>query len=112
MKKYGLFLIVLTSCVSMAWAQDKASSKWVFGSFNTAGWIKGNTGSSLQLQTVNGFRKDHLFLGLGAGTDPYLVAGIPVFADARFFVGKRPSAFFGYADGGIHFPVAKVHNTF
>jgi len=113
MKKYGLLIMILTGCVSVTRAQDKApASKWVFCSFNTVGWIKGKTGSFLQLQTVNGFRKDHWFVGLGAGTDPYRVAGIPVFADARLFFGKRPSAFFVYADEGIHYPVKKEHNNF
>ena len=105
-------LLVWAGWAGGAFAQEKKPSKWVFYSFNTGGWIKGKTGSSFQLQSVNGFRKDHLFLGLGAGTDPYRVAGIPVFADARFFVGKRPSAFFVYADEGIHYPVKKENNPF
>ena len=107
MKKYGLLFMVLTGCTGGIRAQDATGSKWLFSSFNTAGLIKGSESTEFQFQTVNGFRKDHLFLGLGAGIDQYRIAGIPVFADTRFFFGKDSSSFFLYADGGMHYPVKK-----
>ena len=93
-------------------AQDKTPSKWRFHSINTVGWITGKTEPVVQLQTINGFRKDHLFLGLGVGTDHYKYSGVAAFADTRYYLGKRPSGFFAYGDGGIHFPTVTDKSLF
>jgi hypothetical protein len=108
MKKYGLLLLAWAAGAAMAAGQDKKPA-WRFHSINTVGWIKGKSTSAIQLQTVNGFRKEQVFLGLGAGMDHYLYAGIPVFIDTRYYSGARSSAFFLYADGGIH--IATAHES-
>ena len=113
MKGYYLILLLVVYAAA-AGAQDKAPSPWRFHSINTMGVISGKSETRFQLQTINGVRKDHLLLGLGVGMDNYRYSGIPVFIDTRYYTSRLPSSFFGYADGGIHFPTrdkaAKVYD--
>ena len=111
MKKCYLLLII-SAWMHTAVAQDTTHSKWRFHSINTMGWIVGNTKPAFQLQTVNGFRKDHVFLGLGVGTDNYKYSGVPVFADIRYYFEQTPSAAFIYGDGGIHFATINEKASF
>jgi hypothetical protein len=107
MTRYCILFLAAAGCIHSAAGQDSSTHKWKFRSINTVGWIKGASATVVSLQTVNGFQKNHLYLGAGVGTDHYMYSGIPLFADARVYVGKHPSAFFGYVDEGIHFATAK-----
>lgn len=80
-----------------------------FSSINQAGFLTGERGSSLLLQTINGVKYKTWFAGVGAGLDFYQIRGIPLFLDIRKNILNKPSTPFVYVDGGIHFswPVDK-----
>lgn len=87
-----------------SYAQGKpASNKPVFQSVNQVGVLEGAEGTALHLQTVNGFRLNKVFLGLGVGLDYYKLRSIPLFLDMRKYL-LRSGNMFLYGDGGLHFP--------
>lgn len=100
MKRIVVVLIVLCSCSSL-FAQKK---EWKFGSQNYAGITEGESGTGLQLQTINGFKYKTWFAGIGTGIDYYFQRSIPLFLSVSKFLppGKLPLYFNG--DVGINFP--------
>lgn len=78
-----------------------------FSPIFNVGFIEGENGTSLQLQTIQGIRYGKWFAGVGAGLDYYHLRTIPLFLDIRreFFNGNH--APFVYLDGGYHFPWAR-----
>jgi opacity protein-like surface antigen len=105
MKRNHLALVVLLLLQLAAAAQDsaRAESKLRFRSFNSLGLIAGATDEEILVQSVNGFRKDRMFAGIGAGIDYYHQRSVPVFLELRRFFSRQPSSAFLYAGGGWNF---------
>ncbi|HEY0067084.1 MAG TPA: hypothetical protein VGB46_06975 [Flavisolibacter sp.] len=102
MKRNHLVLLMLLMLQLAASAQDsaRAENKIRFRSFNSTGLIAGATDEEFLLQSVNGFRKDRLFAGIGVGIDYYHQRSVPVFLELRRFFSPQPSSAFVYAGGG------------
>ena len=90
-KEIVLVLAVFCNCSSL-FAQKK---EWKFGSQNYAGITEGESGTGLQLQTINGFRYKTWFTGVGTGIDYYFQRSIPLFLSVSKFLapGKLPLYF-------------------
>lgn len=86
-------------------AQDSARAERDirFRSFNSTGLIAGATDEEFLVQSVNGFRKDRMFAGIGVGIDYYHQRSVPVFLELRRFFSRQPSSAFVYAGGGLNF---------
>jgi hypothetical protein len=90
--------------VAFASAQDNVlPKKWHFRSINNIGFLEGQNGSALQLQTVNGARHKTWFVGIGVGLDYYRYRTIPLFVDFRKEFLSGIDRLFVYADAGIGF---------
>lgn len=100
---YILFVLLLTQFASAAQDSSRRKEKPWFQSFNTIGLVAGATEEELLVQSVNGFRKDKLFAGLGVGIDYYHQRSVPVFLELRRFFSRKPSSAFLYAGGGWNF---------
>jgi hypothetical protein len=82
----------------------QAQQKITFSSQNFAGIVTGETGSKLQLQTINGIRKGPWFSGVGTGIDWYYRRSIPVFLSvSRDLFTKNKRSFMLAADAGMNF---------
>jgi hypothetical protein len=105
MKRNHLALLVLLLLQLSASAQDsaRAENKFRFRSFNSTGLIAGATDEEFLVQSVNGFRKDRWFAGIGVGIDYYHQRSVPVFLEVRRFFSRQPSSAFVYAGGGWNF---------
>jgi hypothetical protein len=102
--KILVYLILLIVKLNTALAQQQTlSNPWSFQSMVTVGLLEGQTGSSFQLQTINGARFKSWFAGIGLGLDYYRIRTIPLFVDIRKEFGKSKDKFFIYADGGVSF---------
>ena len=99
---FSIFVLVVTVQVSSA-QQNPAVHRWQFHSINNIGLLEGQTGSSFQLQTVNGVQHGSWFGGVGLGLDFYRYRTIPLFIDIRKEFGKTSNKLFAYADLGINF---------
>ena len=103
-KKYFLSVIMLSFLYSICPAQQqKGINRIQFHSINQLGLLNGETGSSCQIQTINGIQYKSWFAGIGVGLDYYRFRGIPLFADIRKTFGAAKNKLFVYGDGGIHF---------
>ena len=102
-KKYTVACVLL--CVlSGALAQPAEKKRaWQFQSLNQIGLLRGETGTALQVQSVNGFLHKQFFAGLGVGIDGYRYITAPLFADVRFYLDATRNSLFLYEDGGTHF---------
>jgi hypothetical protein len=99
-----LLLIGMISIAGITSAQQKdPSNSCQFRSVNNLGLLEGETGSSFQLQTINGFAHKSWFAGIGLGIDYYRYRTIPLFADIRKEFGKAKNMPFVYSDMGINF---------
>jgi hypothetical protein len=104
LKRKTLVLVLLIVILSPAFAQQKTvANSWSFQSVLNAGLLEGQTGSSFQLQAINGARYKSWFAGIGLGLDYYRIRSIPLFVDVRKEFGKNRDKLFVYADGGISF---------
>jgi len=74
-----------------------------FSFTNQVGLLEGQKESFL-VQTIHGIRYNSWFGGVGVGIDGYRFRSIPLFIDVQKTFGKKPNAFFAYADGGVNFP--------
>jgi hypothetical protein len=102
--RMSLVLFVLSVMVGTTTAQQKnVSSPWQFHSVNNIGLLEGQTGSSFQLQTINGAEYKSWFGGVGLGLDFYRYRTIPVFIDLRKEFGKASNKLFVYSDLGVDF---------
>jgi hypothetical protein len=97
-------LILLVMILTSGSAQQKGiTNPWSFQSIANVGLLEGQTGSTFQLQTINGARYKSWFAGVGLGLDYYRFRTIPLFIDIRKEFGRSSNKFFVYADGGISF---------
>jgi hypothetical protein len=101
-KRVIVLIVILCNCSSLF-----AQKGWKFSSQNYAGILEGESGTALQLQTINGFRHKTWFAGAGTGIDYYFQRSIPLFVSVSKFLpsGKLPLYFSG--DAGINFPWIK-----
>jgi hypothetical protein len=103
-RKILVCLILLTVKLHTAFAQQKTlSNPWSFQSILNFGLLEGETGSSFQLQAINGAQYKSWFAGIGLGLDYYRLRTIPLFLDIRKEFGKNRDKLFVYADGGVSF---------
>jgi hypothetical protein len=102
--KQMLFFCILTGSVFIASAQqNKPAGQWSFHSLNNVGLLEGQTGSSFQIQTINGAQYKSWFGGIGLGLDFYRYRTIPLFFDIRKEFGRSSNKLFVYTDMGINF---------
>jgi hypothetical protein len=102
--KITILLFALISIVENSSAQQKVlTCPWWFHSVNNLGLLEGETGSSFQLQTINGAQYKSWFVGVGVGIDYYRYRTIPLFMDFRKEFGKSRNKVFIYSDLGINF---------
>jgi hypothetical protein len=123
MLRNSTLLAVLLYCFVTAGVAQSGTEKTTtkgcscaFSSINQGGFLTGERGSSLLLQTINGVQYKTWFAGVGVGLDFYKTRGIPLFLDIRKNILNKASTPFIYMDGGIHFtwPTEKdkgVNNT-
>jgi hypothetical protein len=78
-----------------------------FSSINAVGWLKGQSRSVVQFQSVNGLRYKTYFAGIGVGSDPYYFKTIPLFIELRKRIFKKPTTPFIYMDLGTNLPGEK-----
>jgi hypothetical protein len=102
MKPKYIFLLILLSLSIFSFAQKKASA-YNFHSINSLSFLNGDNEVSAGLQSVNGFQKKNLFVGVGVGLDYYIHRSVPLFGDVRYEFGKGKNKFFAYADAGVNF---------
>ena len=93
-----LFLLILLTGLNVK-AQGK---KIKFHSINSAGFIIGQSGTDMMLQSVNGFAYKNFYSGIGFAKDDYNYNSYPLFFDQRIYFGKRMNAF-AYGDLGYNF---------
>lgn len=103
MRKKLFTLMGLLSFSLMVMAQESKVHKIDFASFNSAGFIAGESSSELQVQTVNGVTWKGWFLGAGVGLDYYNVRSIPVFGEVRKQVFDKDHSPYIYASVGHHY---------
>jgi hypothetical protein len=99
-----LLILGMISIAAVSSAQQKETSKsWRFRSILNLGLLEGETGSSFQIQTINGAAYKSWFGGIGLGIDYYRYRTIPLFADIRKEFGQAKNKPFVYSDMGISF---------
>jgi len=101
MKKRRISLIIACFCIYSSLCSQE---KWKFSSQNYAGITEGESGTSFQLQTINGLYHHTWFGGIGAGLDYYYIRSIPLFASLNKFVAAGKGSFYINYDLGINFP--------
>lgn len=86
-------------------AQEKTTpaKKFAFTSQFFAGLLEGESGTSFQLHTINGFRHRTWFAGAGTGLDYYSIRSVPVFLSVNKHFTAGHHSYFAQADGGINF---------
>src|SRR5919206_1805397 len=84
--------------------KNTTAKRLSFHSINAIGLHEGETGTSFQLQTVNGVQLHQWFAGIGAGLDYYTYRTVPLFLDVRRNLWNKRITPFVYADGGMNFP--------
>jgi hypothetical protein len=102
-QKYSLILLFLIRSSAVLAQEKKPIPDWQFHSLNNLGLLEGQTGSSFQLQSINGAQYKTWFTGIGVGLDYYRYRTIPLFLDIRKEFGKKAGKPFIYMDGGINF---------
>lgn len=99
----NIFIIIALTSASFILNAQKKKLTHQFQSINSVALVNGNNSVSTGLQTVNGFKKDSWFAGVGVGIDYYLYRTVPLFGDLRYEFGKKKNKYFAYADAGINF---------
>ena len=95
--------IILCTAAELSAQQKTLPDRWQFHSVNNVGLLEGQTGSSFQLQTINGAQYRSWFAGIGLGLDFYRYRTIPLFLDVRREFGRSTNKLIVYADIGINF---------
>jgi hypothetical protein len=106
-KSFLLLPILLFTFYSLAAQKKSDKPRLQFSSQNYAGILEGGSGTSFQLQTINGLRYKTWFAGAGTGLDYYYQRSIPLFASVSKFFPKAKSALYFNADAGVDFPWSK-----
>jgi hypothetical protein len=102
--RLSILLFLLTIMFKISSAQQKSlAGSWQFHSINNLGLLEGQTGSSFQIQSVNGAQYKSWFAGIGLGLDYYRYRTIPLFVDFRKEFGRSSNKLFVYIDLGISF---------
>lgn len=102
MKK--LFTSILLSAYLFSFAQTtKKTAQVRFRSINQIGFVNGQTGTELLLQSINGIQYQTFIVGIGIGLDYYQQRSVPVFLELRKNLFKKTNTPFVYVDGGHHF---------
>ena len=97
-KSFIFFLLILVIGFSV-----KAQSKKIqFHSINSAGFIIGQSGTDMMLQSVNGFAYKNFYSGIGFAKDDYNYNSYPLFFDQRIYFSEKNKAF-AYGDLGYNF---------
>ena len=109
--RLSIMAVLFFSFLCVTAQQQHTPVKWKFYSVNQLGLLQGESKAAFQLQTVNGFQRSNFFIGLGAGLDYYRYRSIPLFADFRKYFGKANTAFFIFADAGVHFVWEKKNSS-
>ena len=105
--RYNYLFLLFMFCNLVLQAQNH---KIKFSSINTAGWLKGETRSVAQFQTVNGVRYSTFFAGIGVAADPYYFKTVPLFVDLRKNLFNKNRTPFVYLDAGTNLPLDKSKN--
>jgi hypothetical protein len=103
MKRPIMICIILFMAAELSAQQKTLPDRWQFHSVNNVGLLEGQTGSSFQLQTINGAQYRSWFAGIGLGLDFYRYRTIPLFLDIRREFGRTNNKWIAYADMGINF---------
>jgi hypothetical protein len=98
-----VFSILILSAGICSAQQKTQACPWQFHSVNNIGLLEGQTGSSFQLQTINGAQFKSWFAGVGLGLDFYRYRTIPLFLDLRKEFGKSSNKLFLFTDLGTNF---------
>jgi hypothetical protein len=103
MKCLIFICIILCTAAGLSAQQKTLPDRWQFHSVNNVGLLEGQTGSSFQLQTINGAQYRSWFAGIGLGLDFYRYRTIPLFLDIRRQFGRSTNKLIVYAEMGINF---------
>ena len=96
-KSFIFFLLILLTGFSI-----KAQSRKIqFHSINSVGFVIGESGTDMMLQSVNGFAYKNFYSGIGFAKDDYNYNSYPLFFDQRIYFGKATNAF-AYGDLGFN----------
>ncbi len=108
-KSFIFFLLV----ISIALCGKAQNKKIKFHSINSVGFVIGEHGNDIMLQTVNGVTYKNFYSGIGFGIDYYDYNSYPLFFDQRVYFGKKNKAFFygdlGYNISGKNKPGKEVY---
>ena len=108
MKRIYLFMILVATC-GVGQAQKKEPLH--FSSINAAGFLKGSSDQSFQVQTINGLAFGKWFAGVGAGYENYFKKSLSVFADLRHNLFPKGNTPFIYGDAGMSLPLGPSEGT-
>ena len=104
---------LLISCVIFFTSfTAKGQQNIKFFSQNYMGMLEGESATSFQLQTINGFRYKTWFTGIGTGLDYYFQRSIPLFLSAGNFLSASKVPLYFNGDIGINFPWGKNEQYF
>lgn len=106
MKKIFLLIISLSAFFANAQVAKKKDNGCgcSFSSILQAGLLEGSAGSAFQVQSINGLRYRNFFTGIGIGLDRYRFRSVPIFADLRVDLFRKPNTAFIYTDIGVNVP--------
>ena len=97
-RTFMLFLLVISTGLC-----GKAQNKQLkFRSLNAIGFLIGEHGNDIMLQTINGVTYKNFYSGIGFGIDYYDYNSYPLFFDQRIYFGKKNKGFI-YGDLGYNF---------
>ncbi len=104
-----LLLIAMLPIVVFAQIKQESTTKkpFTFQTIVQTGLLAGGSAEAFTLQTVNGFRYQKWFAGIGTGLDFYMQRSIPLFADVRYDFSTKRKTFFLYSDAGVNFAWTK-----
>jgi hypothetical protein len=100
--RYKLF-IFLPFLFFIKFDAEAQAKKIKFHSINSIGFVAGESGTDMILQSVNGIMYKNLYSGVGFGADYYNYNSYPLFFDQRIYFAKNKKTFV-YGDLGYNFP--------
>jgi len=101
-----LFLLPLIGLTQVK-PQPEKVKPFKFETIVQTGLLAGGSAEAFTLQTVNGFRHQKWFAGIGTGIDFYMQRSIPLFVDVRYDFSTKRKTFFLYSDAGTNFAWTK-----
>ncbi|MGE5107458.1 MAG: hypothetical protein ACM3H8_07930 [Sphingobacteriales bacterium] len=101
------FLIIIVCLVQLQLTgqevKKKSSLLQHFSSQVAAGITEGQYGTSFQIHSINGFRVNQWYGGLGTGIDEYYFRSVPVYFSVARYLSSSSNSFFVQGDGGMNF---------